>query len=78
MQSNTQHREEEPQNTKYCITKRGPNKTPTNNGSNNKQWINNNRFTALEWTAAKAIPWNVQTWMEKMLTSETDEIKSSS
>ena len=27
---------------------------PTNNGSNNKQWINNSRTTALERTAAEA------------------------
>ena len=34
--------------TKYCITKQGPKlNIPTNNGSNNKQWIN-----ALERTAA--------------------------
>ena len=29
--------------------------TPTNNGSNNKHWINISRITALEWTAAKPL-----------------------
>ena len=29
-------------------------KTPTTNRGNNKQWINNNRITTLEQTAAEA------------------------
>ena len=37
----------------YCITKQGPNTNP--HISNNKQWINKNRTTALERKAAEAI-----------------------
>ena len=30
----------------YCINAKTKHRAPTNNGSNNKQWINNNRTTA--------------------------------
>ena len=39
--------------TKYCITKQGPHTTPPNNVSNNKHWLNNDKATTLERTAAE-------------------------
>ena len=37
-----------------CITNKDEHKTPTHSNTNNKQWISNNRTTALEQTAAQA------------------------